>query len=100
DARRPGLVLTAVRSGGREDVDDEDQRRVQRDLLPAALVAVAEVGRDDQQHLAADRLARETLRPARDHAAEGERGGLAAVPRGVELRAVPEPARVVHGQRL
>src|SRR5690606_10510578 len=83
-------------SAGVEDVDDEDEGRAGRDGA-VVLVAVAELGRDDHDDLAADGLPEQAGVPALDDLAgaglEGER--RAARPRGVEGRAVPQPAAVL-----
>ena len=63
-----------MRSGRGEDVDDEVQRVGALDAgVLVALLAVAEVRRDREQHPAADRLADEGLVPALDDGADADR---------------------------
>ena len=77
------------------------QRNLTEPFRPALLLlAVGLVGRDDEQHLAADLLAGDAVRPAGDHAVERERRRGATAPRGVERRAVEQAARVLDGDRL
>ena len=52
-----------------QDVDHEHQGRARRDVLALALVAVAELRRDDEHDAAADGDSVETLDPAVDEAA-------------------------------
>src|SRR4051812_1749118 len=91
---------TARRLLHAEQVDDEDQRFSGLDDAGRAAGAVAQVRRDGQLAAAAHAHALDTLVPAGDDlaAAEREGEGLAAVPGGVELRAVGvRDAHVVHG---
>src|SRR5690606_37028523 len=62
-----------------------------------ALVAVAELRRDDEEDLAADGLADDAGVPALDELPGPglERQRVAELPRGVEHRPVPQPAGVV-----
>ena len=98
-----GAVLAAEKRYGEVmslHVDDEHERRVRGDRA-RAVRPVAEVRRDDQHAPAALLHARDALIPARDdHArAERERERLAAaVPGGVELRAVLRRARRSTGR--
>ncbi len=87
---------------GRQNVDHEHECRAAGDRVTGSRVAVAEVRRNDQQHLAADLLADESLDPAVNEAAgrQDERIGRAAIPRGIELVAVEDPAGVLHGHAL
>src|SRR6266568_8312785 len=82
-----------------EQLDLEHQRRVGRDSAREAARAVAELGRDGELALAAHLHALHALVPALDDlaGAELELEGIAAILAGVELLAVGEPARVVHG---
>src|SRR5690625_2499188 len=85
-------------SAGVQDVDDEDEGRAGRDGA-GVLVAVAELGRDDHEHLAADVLAHEAGLPALDDLPGADvhrERGAAARPGGVEGGAVPQPAAVLH----
>src|SRR5690606_27562048 len=87
-------------SAGVEDVDDEDQRRAARDRADL-LLAVPEVRRDDEEHLAAHGVADDAGVPALDQlpGAHLEAQRHAGGPRGVELGAVPQPAAVL-GEHL
>src|SRR3954451_20349449 len=90
-------------SGGAEDVDHEVQRVGALDAgARLALLAVALVGRDREDHPAAHLLADERLVPAGDHRtgpdAEGRRGlAVALVER---LLALVDLAEVVDGELL
>src|SRR5450759_1025946 len=79
----------------REQFDLEDQRRAALDLRGASRVAVGELRRAHETGLAARLHELETLRPARNDAAQRERHGLAAVDGAVEDGSVPERAAVV-----
>ena len=63
---------------------------------------MARIGRFHQQYLGTDGVAGQTLLPSLDHAVKRERGGFATIPRGIELRAVQQPAGVMryHGLRI
>src|SRR5690606_19662878 len=91
------LSAARVPSAGVEDVDDEDERRAAGDGVARALVAVAELRRDDEEDLAADGLADDAGVPALDELPGPglERQRVAELPRGVEHRPVPQPAGVV-----
>src|SRR5699024_9465547 len=88
---------SVCRTGGVEDVDDEDQGLAGE----LALVTVG-LGRGDHEHqLRADGGVDQALVPAGDDLAltEHEAEGRTALPGGVELAAVgPLPARVLHGE--
>src|SRR6266545_7505136 len=98
--RRPRVDLS-VRA---QDVDHEDQSVGALDpRAGGAGLAVAVLGRDDEQHPAADLLADERLVPAGDDlaAADGERGGRATRPGGVEdLSGLPDLPVVLRDQGL
>lgn len=90
----------AVRRGGLDDVEQfhvEHQGRVRADRAArGALLAVAELGRDPQLELAADRHQRDAFLPARHHRAEREHRRLVAIVGAVEGLAVEGGALVVH----
>ena len=94
--RRP--PPTAATAAGAHDVHHEDERVRAPDAgLRHAAVAVAQVGRDREQHARADLLAHQAVVPAADdHAdADRERDRGAAVVGVVEHRPLPDLAEVV-----
>src|SRR4051794_31516230 len=62
----------ATFSGDAQDVDDEDQGGVRRDVLSATLSTVAEGGRDDQHDAAAELDALQSLDPTLDELTLGQ----------------------------
>src|SRR6478735_3026143 len=108
DACASPAVVTAASlldpSARGEDVDDEVQRVGALDArVLVALLAVAEVRRDGEEHPAADGAAHQGLVPALDDGAgtDLERRRLSAREAGVEGRlAVVDLAQVVHDDGL
>src|SRR5262249_13087059 len=102
--RGRGRVPRGVGGGRAAQIDDGDQRVVTLDpRLLVALGLVALVGRDREQHPAADLLADQTLVPAGDDAADPdrERRRRTAVVRVVEdLAVAPDLTEVVRGEQL
>lgn len=81
-----------------DDVDHEDQRGATGDGTAAA-IAVAKARRNDEEHLRADGLTDKAILPALNNATRrreiGVKGGV-AIPRGIELRTIEQPAGVLH----
>src|SRR5262249_51412585 len=101
--RAPALRLgEARRLAHAQQLDIEDQSSAGRDRSREALVPVSQRRRHEQPARPADLHARDALVPALDHgaAAELERDRLFLVTGAIELLAVGEPARVVHGHGL